>query len=40
VQFLGGRDSSGEGNQFVQASVSTGSDADFAASPADDDIPF
>jgi single-strand DNA-binding protein len=41
VQFLGGRDSAGgEGNQFVPASVSSGSDADFAASPADDDIPF
>ena len=41
VQFLGGRDSSsGEGNQFVPASVSSGSDADFAGSPADDDIPF
>ena len=41
VQFLGGRDSTpGEGNQFVPASVSSGSDADFAASPADDDIPF
>ena len=40
-QFLGGRDSSsGEGNQFVPASVSSGSDADFAGSPADDDIPF
>ena len=41
VQFLGGRDSTaGEGNQFVPASVSSGSDADFAGSPADDDIPF
>ena len=41
VQFLGGRDSGGgEGNQFVPASVSSGSDADFSASPADDDIPF
>ena len=41
VQFLGGRDSApGEGNQFVPASVSSGSDADFSASPADDDIPF
>ena len=45
VQFLGGRDSNseggagGEGNQFVPAGVSS-SDADFAASPADDDIPF
>ena len=46
VQFLGGgrdSDSQGagsEGNQFVPAGVSTGSDADFTASPADDDIPF
>ena len=41
VQFLGGRDSAvSEGNQFVPASVSSGSDADFAGSPADDDIPF
>jgi len=41
VQFLGGRDSSaGEGNQFVPAGVTAGSEADFAASPADDDIPF
>jgi single-strand DNA-binding protein len=45
VQFLGGgRDSDtqagGEGNQFVPAGVSAGSDADFTASPADDDIPF
>ena len=41
VQFLGGRDSTGsEGNQFVPAGVSGGSDADFTASPADDDIPF
>jgi single-strand DNA-binding protein len=42
VQFLGGRDSAaaGEGNQFVPASVSSGSDADFTGSPADDDIPF
>jgi single-strand DNA-binding protein len=40
VQFLGGRDSAGEGNQFVPAGVTTGSDADFSASPADDDIPF
>jgi single-strand DNA-binding protein len=42
VQFLGGRDSEGGagGNQFVPAGVSSGSDADFAASPADDDIPF
>jgi single-strand DNA-binding protein len=46
VQFLGGRDgnmqggAAGEGNQFVPASVSSGSDADFAAGPADDDIPF
>ena len=41
VQFLGGRDSSGsEGNQFVPASVSSGADADFTGSPADDDIPF
>ena len=39
VQFLGGRDSAGgEGNQFVPASVSSGSDADFGG--ADDDIPF
>src|SRR6478609_6965145 len=41
VQFLGGgRDGAGEGNQFVPAGVSAGSEADFAASPADDDIPF
>ena len=41
VQFLGGRDSAvSEGNQFVPASVSSGADADFAGSPADDDIPF
>jgi single-strand DNA-binding protein len=41
VQFLGSRDASGgESNQFVPAGVSTGSDADFTASPADDDIPF
>ena len=45
VQFLGGRDGNqggagGEGNQFVPASVASGSDADFAGSPADDDIPF
>jgi len=41
VQFLGGgRDTAGEGNQFVPAGVTAGSDADFSASPADDDIPF
>ena len=42
VQFLGGRDSAGGegGNQFVPAGVAAGSDADFAGSPADDDIPF
>jgi single-strand DNA-binding protein len=41
VQFLGGRDGGGgDGNQFVPASVTSGSDADFAGSPADDDIPF
>ena len=40
VQFLGGRDSAGEGNQFVPAGVNAGADADFSASPADDDIPF
>jgi single-strand DNA-binding protein len=45
VQFLGGRDSDVQGggggdNQYVPASVASGSDADFAASPADDDIPF
>jgi len=41
VQFLGGgRDGGSEGNQFVPAGVSAGSEADLAASPADDDIPF
>ncbi len=40
VQFLGGREGGpGEGNQFVPASSSQGSNADFGA-PADDDIPF
>ena len=39
VQFLGGgRESGGEGNQFVPAGASSGSDADFQGS--DDDIPF
>ena len=42
VQFLGGRDSAGGegGNQIVPAGDAAGSDADFAGSPADDDIPF
>jgi single-strand DNA-binding protein len=42
VQFLGSRDGGGEpeGNRFVPAGVSGGSEADFATSPADDDIPF
>jgi single-strand DNA-binding protein len=48
VQFLGGRDSGGEGgsgggepgSSFVPAGVTSGSDADFGASPTDDDIPF
>lgn len=42
VQFLGGRDSAGEGgssNEFVPAGAATGANADFGA-PADDDIPF
>ena len=38
VQFLGGR-GDGEG-QFVPAGAATTSDADFAPSAADDDIPF
>jgi len=38
VQFLGGR-GDGEG-QFVPAGATTTSDADFAPSAADDDIPF
>ena len=47
VQFLGGRDSASEGGgggsesgTFVTAGVTAGSDADFGASPTDDDIPF
>ena len=40
VQFLGGREGGpGESNQFVPASGTPRSDADFGA-PADDDIPF
>ena len=38
MQFLGGREGSGGGNEFVPAGASAGSDADFQA--ADDDIPF
>ncbi len=46
VQFLGGRDGAAEGgasgSSFVPAAVgaASGSDADFGASPTDDDIPF
>jgi single-strand DNA-binding protein len=46
VQFLGGRDSEGGassgggGQQFVPASATAASDADFGQSGADDDIPF
>lgn len=42
VQFLGGRDSAGGGEQggYVPAGVAAGTDADFGGSQADDDIPF
>ena len=44
VQFLGGRDSAGDGggggNQFVPAGATADSAADFGQSGADDDIPF
>jgi single-strand DNA-binding protein len=41
VQFLGGRGELGGGeNQYVPAGATAQADADFASSPADDDIPF
>jgi single-strand DNA-binding protein len=42
VQFLGGRGDGefGGGNQFVPAGATSGADADFGGSAADDDIPF
>jgi single-strand DNA-binding protein len=43
VQFLGGRDSAGESsprNEYVPVGAASGSNADFGAAAADDDIPF
>ena len=40
VQFLGSRGDGEAGGQYVPAGAAQKSDADFGASPTDDDIPF